>query len=1129
MMDEYSSSAQPELPGYRLHRLEVYNWGTFDSTQGQVHIVEPRGNTTLLVGRNGSGKSTLVDSLLTLIVPNQIRNYNVAAGAGKRERDEKTYIKGACGRQSREGDEDGARAATVKFLRPQSSHYSALLAVFKNASTDAVFSVAQVLHVSADGSADKVFCFRASEASIVNDLSGITSMERLREQMQKRGFVATKSYTEYQSRLQKALHFKSKAIDIFNQTVAVKDIESLNGFIRQHMLEQKPWREKIDALLQHFTLLNEAHKKLVDVRKQYRLLGPVEEHGHSYRAMEQLHLAVSQRNEALEAFFRSQTIHLLEPKLSSHREELKRAEDRFKQLTTDLKTAEEAIRQLKNAIEQAGGERLKQIPFLIANQRIQADTKRAAATNFQDALKQAGLHLVIGEAKQFESVRAELKTVTAKSETDLNRLDDEVTELGVKQHSERAQYKADELEFEALKNRRTNLPESHVYLRSRLCEDLRLSPNDLPFGAELMAVKQEESEWEASIELVLRGLGLSLLVPTVLYRQVSDYINQTRIRDETGQGLRLVYLHVRDEKRSPQVSSPHQDSMIRKLHFREGHRLLPWLKAELNERFDYRCCANMDDFRQVHGLAMTRERHFKTGPVKHEKNDRSQAVSRRNFVLGWDNAEKRQALQAELQRLGNEISKRERFINEKRQLMEEARKRGHASESALKVTAFTDIDFAPHEDEIVELEREKRSLEDNNDVIQGLKKRLAEAQANQEATDRDRNVALTQSNDLAKEVSGAERLLKNANEKLRELEAEGRLQAMALVFSDIEAEINDALTAENVFDHENSLRRIYSHALSQHEKEIAPLRNALTNAMSAFVSEFKEMKHGLLPTPDYLDGFLKLRESIRREGLPEQEQRFKERLNEKVTHEIGLLNGALLTEQADIISKIDILNESLRELEYRHGTWIRLEARQLRDTEIHDFQRDIKECLSGSFEGTLEADEARYLRIEKLIIKLRDEPRWTEKVTDVRRWFDFIAREIEDETGLERESYSDSGGKSGGEKAKLAFTILVAAIAYQYDIDPRQPVSDRFHFVVVDEMFSKVDDQYSEHALELFKKFGLQLLIVAPLDAKARITEPYVGCYLHVLKDDRSNLSEVFSMSAEEFRELATSQPESNP
>lgn len=147
------------------------------------------------------------------------------------------------------------------------------------------------------------------------------------------------------------------------------------------------------------------------------------------------------------------------------------------------------------------------------------------------------------------------------------------------------------------------------------------------------------------------------------------------------------------------------------------------------------------------------------------------------------------------------------------------------------------------------------------------------------------------------------------------------------------------------------------------------------------------------------------------------------------------------------------------------------------------------------------------------------EERWRVKVTDVRNWFDFAAVETDDLTGDECSYHDDSAGQSGGEKAKLAFTILIAAIAFQYDLDPHRPVSDRFHFVVVDEMFSRVDDGNSAYALELFRKFGLQLLIVAPLDAKARVTEDFVGCYLHVSKDEKTNRSQVLQMTAKEFHE----------
>jgi uncharacterized protein YPO0396 len=381
-----------------------------------------------------------------------------------------------------------------------------------------------------------------------------------------------------------------------------------------------------------------------------------------------------------------------------------------------------------------------------------------------------------------------------------------------------------------------------------------------------------------------------------------------------------------------------------------------------------------------------------------------------------------------------------------------------------------------------------------------------------------RDEAIGNARDLERQIKDGERLIATAEQTLKKRSADGSLDEHAASFAELEELFRDQpLTSADLFQRELHLKENFHEETDRFRRQLDPLKTELCTAMNRFLREFPEELSDLEARTECLASFLGLAEHIQREDLPRHEQRFKERLNEKVTQELGLLNGALQSDATEIRSKIELLNQSLRQVAYRHGTHMRLEPRPVRDPEITAFQNSLRECLAGTFEGTLEADEARYLRIEKLIVRLREEPRWREKVTDVRRWFDFAARELDDATGAERGYYEDSTGQSGGEKAKLAFTILVAAIAYQYDIDPNRPRDDRFHFVVVDEMFSKVDDQYAEFALELFQKFGLQLLIVAPLDAKARVTEPYVGCYLHVVKDPQTSESEVFSMSAREF------------
>ena len=301
------------------------------------------------------------------------------------------------------------------------------------------------------------------------------------------------------------------------------------------------------------------------------------------------------------------------------------------------------------------------------------------------------------------------------------------------------------------------------------------------------------------------------------------------------------------------------------------------------------------------------------------------------------------------------------------------------------------------------------------------------------------------------------------------------------------------------------------------ERKIHPVQNQLLTAMSSYLRKIPEGSADLQATVDNLESFLGLRTRIMDEDLPRHEKRFKDRLNQKVIEEIGLFRGSLEHERKAIEQKIDSLNIALKKLEYRRDGHIQLEPRPIKDAEIADFQKKLRDCIDGNFEDSPEANEARFCRIRELIEKLEDDTNrsWRNKVTDVRKWFDFVARVIDRKQGAVVAEYQNTDGQSGGEKAKLAFTILVAAIAYQYDLDPESTNSDKFHFVVVDEMFSKVDDQHAEYALKLFQQFGLQLLIVAPLDSKARITQPYVGSYSHVVKKD--NRSNIFHMTTAEF------------
>src|SRR5262249_17154743 len=109
--------------GMRLHRCEVFNWGTF---HGRVWGLCLTGEHTSLNGDIGSGKCTLVDAITTLLVPAQKITYNKAAGAEAKERDLRSYV---LGHYKSEKGESGLSAKPVA-LREQQSTYAVILGQF---------------------------------------------------------------------------------------------------------------------------------------------------------------------------------------------------------------------------------------------------------------------------------------------------------------------------------------------------------------------------------------------------------------------------------------------------------------------------------------------------------------------------------------------------------------------------------------------------------------------------------------------------------------------------------------------------------------------------------------------------------------------------------------------------------------------------------------------------------------------------------------------------------------------------------------------------------------------------------------------------------------------------------------
>lgn len=1108
---------RPERPGYRLHRLELFNWGTFDSSTGKVFRFEPQGRTSLLVGHNGSGKSTLVDAILTLLVDGQTRNYNVAAGAKKTERTPKSYIKGAYDRTS-----DESHASIVKYLRPKGNHLTAISAVFRDEQLDRAFTLTQILYLKADGTDDKVFAIADEPRELQHDLAGLQKSNEVLEHLKANGYQTTKTYIEYQGWLTKRTQMRGKAIDMFNQTVAVKDIQSLNTFIRGHMLESHDWQDKVQRLLTHFNDLSMAHEELVRAKKAEELLTPVEKIGAKYRKQAESLQLLEQQLEAAKTFFPVQLIRLFTPEVERQQQAVVSMLTVIARLAEEIKGTQETIRSLRNAIDQAGGERLKQIPDLIKVEEVDLRHKQILFESYHTNLKTCRIKGVVNSTKLFQQAGDHLRKKQEATVGKIVSLEKKHEELIGQKGFLESQLRVERDELAVLQSRRTNLPSHFTSLRSNICSDLNLDESVLPFAAELISVLPDERRWESSAEMVLKSFALSLLVPERYYSRVRSYVESNRLTNARGEGQRLDYLRI-GKMAEPDGDRIDPQSLFHKLHFKPRHDLSPWVRGEILRRFDFRCCNSVEEFNDASSYAMTENRHVKFNVQRHQKDDRDRTANPRFFVLGWDNTEKKRRIALHILELETERNTQEESVVACSQQLKQLRAVERAAQAALDVTDFDALDVGRHQAEIEALQKEKQQLTGSNDVVQALQKRLQAATSQELILGSDRDGQLESKAKLESEIVQVNKMLDKANAEVQISKAAGQLSSHEGMYDAVVASLGKtALTLENFSVRQHEWEADTRQQLSSLAKPLQKLSDRLTSAMFQYLRQFKEETVDLDASVNSLDSFLGRLDQLRQEDLPRHEKKFKDRLNDQVSQEVGLFNTALNQESKQIKDKIGQLNKALADVEFSRGTFMRLEPRLVKDGEIDDFRRSLRECLDGSLEHSDEANEARFDRIQKLVGRLSDKEKrtWRNKVIDVRNWYDFAAQEIHRESGEIQSCYDGSSGQSGGEKAKLAFTILVAALAYQFDINPTGDTPGRFQFVVVDEMFSKVDDENAQYALKLFKQFGLQLLIVAPLDAKARITESFVDRYLHVVKDDTTNRSQIYSMTAREYDEV---------
>ena len=114
--------------------------------------------------------------------------------------------------------------------------------------------------------------------------------------------------------------------------------------------------------------------------------------------------------------------------------------------------------------------------------------------------------------------------------------------------------------------------------------------------------------------------------------------------------------------------------------------------------------------------------------------------------------------------------------------------------------------------------------------------------------------------------------------------------------------------------------------------------------------------------------------------------------------------------------------------------------------------------------------------------------------------------------------YENTAKLSSGEQAQITYTIMGAAIAYQYGILKDGLNTNSFRFICIDEAFAKQDEEKADYLMDLTKKLNLQMLLVTP-DDKIQIAEPYISG-VHIVHRINNKNSRIFDTTIEQAKKI---------
>jgi uncharacterized protein YPO0396 len=396
--------------------------------------------------------------------------------------------------------------------------------------------------------------------------------------------------------------------------------------------------------------------------------------------------------------------------------------------------------------------------------------------------------------------------------------------------------------------------------------------------------------------------------------------------------------------------------MAAHLQVRPGTPVSDWLRAEVNRRYDHVCVATAGEL-VAHQRAVTLHGQVKDN-TRHEKDDWPRSSNRRYYVLGWDTAARRAALLADIPVAEARIGELADAVGAVGGQRRDHTERAYAARQIReRFTDPTRVDVAAALDALAAAERLYATLSGSPE----LAALLAEQQAREHRL-----------GELREELSKADRRVGAAEDRLGQYDRLRRAADTTLTATetprlarDAAEALADAVTAVSGPPHRiedcDSWRHAITQTLSARTDSARSTRERVSQRLVAAMKDFEKQWPAVvsdIPSdPTGRGEYLALRDRLETDDLPRWEAQFRDQLERNAIHELVAFSAYLEREATSITSRIDTINGALGRIDYRPGTYIRLEVERSADPVVRDFRAQLRDITSNA---TFAGDDDTY-------------------------------------------------------------------------------------------------------------------------------------------------------------------------